>query len=77
MIVSGMEGLDELSIAGPSRVATIGIEGFGDEITPEDAGLPRHPLEAIRGGDPDFNAAALSRLLSRGEKGGLPRCRAA
>tara|TARA_A100001391_G_scaffold53249_3_gene32504 strand:+ start:37036 stop:38004 length:969 start_codon:yes stop_codon:yes gene_type:complete len=68
MIVSGMEGLDELSIAGPSRVATIGIEGFGDEITPEDAGLPRHPLEAIRGGDPDFNAAALSRLLA-GEKG--------
>ena len=68
MIVSGMEGLDELSIAGPTRVATIGIEGFGDEITPEDAGLPRHPLEAIRGGDPEFNAAALSRLLA-GERG--------
>ncbi len=68
MIVSGLEGLDELSIAGPTRVATLGIEGFGDVITPEDAGLPRHSLDAIRGGDPDHNAAALARLL-QGEKG--------
>lgn len=73
MIVAGMEGLDELSIAGPSRVATIGLDGIGldgirDEVTPEDAGLPRHPLDAIRGGDPAFNAAALRRLLD-GEQG--------
>lgn len=68
MIVSGMEGLDEISIAGPTRIATIGIEGIGDEVTPEDAGLSRHPLEAIKGGDPEFNAAALSRLLD-GKKG--------
>ncbi len=68
MIVAGMEGLDELSIAGPSRVATIGIDGIADTVTPEDAGLARHPLEAIRGGDPEFNAAALRRLL-QGESG--------
>jgi len=68
MIVSGAEGLDELSIAGPSRVATIGIEGIADSITPEDAGLPRHSLEAIRGGDAEFNAKALRRLLM-GERG--------
>ncbi len=37
-------------------------------ITPEDAGLPRHPPEALRGGDAQFNAAALRRLLG-GEKG--------
>jgi anthranilate phosphoribosyltransferase len=63
MIVSGDEGLDELSIAGPSRVATLGIEGIAESITPEDAGLPRHSLEAIRGGDAEFNAKALRRLL--------------
>jgi len=63
MIVSGEEGLDELSIAGPSRVATLGIAGIADSITPEDAGLPRHSLEAIRGGDAEFNAKALRRLL--------------
>lgn len=68
MIVSGLEGLDEISIAGPTRVATLGIDGLGEEITPEDAGLQRHPLEAIRGGDPEYNAAALARLLA-GEKG--------
>ncbi len=63
MIVSGMEGLDEISIAGPTRIATIGIDGFGDQLVPEDAGLPRHPLEAIRGGDAAYNAAALKSLL--------------
>jgi len=68
MIVSGEEGLDEISIAGPTRIATIGIEGIGETVTPEDAGLPRHPLQAIRGGDPSFNAAALTRLLD-GEAG--------
>lgn len=68
MIVSGMEGLDELSIAGPSCVATIGISGIADTVSPEDAGLPRHSLDAIRGGDAEFNAAALRRLLG-GEHG--------
>ncbi|MXO72262.1 anthranilate phosphoribosyltransferase [Alteraurantiacibacter buctensis] len=68
MIVAGLEGLDELSIAGPSKVATIGIPGIAPEVSPEDAGLTRHPLSAIRGGEADFNAAALARLLD-GERG--------
>lgn len=68
MIVSGLEGLDEISIAGPTRIATIGLDGFGDQVTPEDAGLTRHPLEAVRGGDAEYNAAALRRLLE-GERG--------
>ncbi|GAA0279517.1 anthranilate phosphoribosyltransferase [Alteraurantiacibacter aestuarii] len=63
LIVSGEEGLDEISIAGPTRIATIGIDGLGTSVTPEDAGLPRHSLDAIRGGDPAYNAAALIRLL--------------
>ncbi|MFC3099529.1 anthranilate phosphoribosyltransferase [Altererythrobacter lauratis] len=68
MIVAGMEGLDELSIAGPSRVATLGIDGISDTVLPDDAGLARHKLDAIRGGDAAFNAAALRRLLE-GEEG--------
>lgn len=68
LVVSGMEGLDELSIAGPSRVEAIGIPGIPSQISPEDAGLPAHPLSAIRGGDPDHNADALRRLLL-GEEG--------
>jgi anthranilate phosphoribosyltransferase len=38
-----------------------GLHSF--TVTPEDAGLPRAPLEAIRGGDPVRNAAALLALL--------------
>ena len=68
LIVSGEEGLDELSIAGPSRIAAIGLNLGGEQITPDVAGLPRHPLEALRGGDADSNAAALRRLLM-GETG--------
>ena len=68
LIVSGEEGLDELSIAGPSRIAAIGLSGMGEQLSPEDAGLPRHSLEAIRGGEADFNAVALRRLLM-GEMG--------
>ena len=68
MIVSGEEGLDELSISGPSKVATISDGAVTiSRITPEDVGLTRHPAEAIKGGDPAYNAAALQALL-RGEK---------
>lgn len=63
MIVSGEEGLDELSIAGPSRIAAIGLPSIAERIAPEDAGLPRHPLDALRGGDAAYNAAALRHLL--------------
>ncbi len=63
MIVSGAEGLDELSIAGTSYVAAIGLDGIATEISPDSMGLMPHPLEAIRGGDADYNAAALRRLL--------------
>ena len=68
MIVSGEEGLDEISIAGPSRIATIGLADIGDTVSPADAGLSSHTLGAIRGGEADFNAAALNRLLD-GEQG--------
>lgn len=64
MIVSGEDGLDELSISGPSRVAMIDKGTVTlSRITPEDAGLTRHPAEAIRGGDAAYNAAALKALL--------------
>jgi anthranilate phosphoribosyltransferase len=68
LIVSGAEGLDELSIAGASYVAPLGLEGIANEIRPEDAGLRSHSLDDLRGGDATFNAAALRRLL-QGETG--------
>jgi len=67
LIVSGEEGLDEISGAGPTIVVPVGMT-MADRIVPEDAGLSRHPISAIRGGDAAHNAAALRALL-RGEKG--------
>lgn len=68
LVVSGEEGLDEVSGAGPTVVEAIGAADLPARIAPEDAGLPRHPISAIRGGDPAHNALALRRLL-RGEQG--------
>ena len=68
LIVSGAEGLDELSIAGPSYLAAIGLPNCPAELIPGDAGLMPHSLEDLRGGDAAFNAAALRRLLD-GEPG--------
>ncbi len=63
MIVSGEEGLDELSISGISQFASIGFDLGHDIIAPEGAGLTRHPSGAIKGGDAQFNAAAIRNLL--------------
>jgi len=68
LVVSGEESLDELSIAGPSRSVRVGLCGLSGVITPEDAGLERHGLETIQGGDAAHNAAALRALL-QGEPG--------
>lgn len=66
-VVSGEEGLDELSGAGHSVVASVGTAKLPRRVTPEDAGLVRHPIDSIRGGDPAHNADALRRLL-KGER---------
>jgi anthranilate phosphoribosyltransferase len=62
-VVSGEEGLDELSTEGPSIAVNVGCAALPKRIVPEDAGLPRHPLSALRGGDPAENALALKQLL--------------
>ena len=68
LVVSGEEGLDEVSGAGPTVVVTVGAASLPARVTPEDAGLARSPVAAIRGGDPEHNALALRRLL-HGERG--------
>jgi anthranilate phosphoribosyltransferase/anthranilate synthase/phosphoribosyltransferase len=58
------QGLDELTLAGETAVC----EWRGGTlrhftVSPEEAGLSRAPVEAIRGGDAAQNAAALRALL--------------
>ncbi len=58
------QGLDELSLAGENHVVALedgSIRAF--TLAPEEAGLERAPIAAIRGGDPAANAAALEALL--------------
>ena len=63
-IVSGDEGLDELSLAGGNELADVeGHEFAMKRVDASMAGLQNAPLEAIRGGDPAHNARALADLL--------------
>ncbi len=68
-VISGDEGLDELSLAGGNEVAVVTPDGIRfQRISAADAGLPVHAVEAIRGGDAQHNALALRKLL-QGELG--------
>ncbi len=63
------QGLDELTTTGETEVAEWkdgAVRRF--TVTPEDAGLPRADLDALRGGDAEENALALRALLD-GAKG--------
>lgn len=63
-VVHGADGLDELTVTGPSQVAELKdgqVSVF--EVTPQDAGLGTHEASALKGGEPEDNAKALSALL--------------
>ena len=67
-VISGDEGLDELSLAGGNEVAIVTRENVRmQRSVAADAGLPSHPISAIRGGDARENARALRSLL-QGER---------
>ena len=63
-VVHGSDGLDEITLAGPTFVAALengNIRTF--EVNPEEAGLPCCRSEALKGGDADTNAIALRKVL--------------
>jgi anthranilate phosphoribosyltransferase len=63
-IAHGSDGLDEITTTGPTKVVELkdgAIRAF--EITPEEAGLPRAEPQALKGGEPSENAAALLKVL--------------
>lgn len=68
-VVSGNDGLDELTLTGHSHVAeTAGGKVTTYELTPEGVGLERAPLDALLGGDAQENAAILRAVLE-GQQG--------
>jgi anthranilate phosphoribosyltransferase len=64
-------GIDELTTSGVTKIAEFNdgkVTSF--EVTPEEAGLLRVPLEALKGGEPAHNAALMRDLLG-GAQGAL------
>src|ERR1700686_5371013 len=68
-VVHGLDGLDEITITGPTRVAEV-REGqvHTYEITPEEFGLTPAPLEEIAGGADAAENAAIVRDVLSGKK---------
>jgi anthranilate phosphoribosyltransferase len=65
MFVHGLDGLDEISLLGPTAVNHLHdgeVDSF--EVTPEQFGLARCTLEDIKTGTPDVNAATITGVFS-------------
>jgi len=65
IVVHGLDGLDEITITGPTRVAEVregSVRTY--EVTPEEFGIERAPIEDISGGDAAANAAIIREILS-------------
>jgi anthranilate phosphoribosyltransferase len=63
-VVHAHDGSDELTTTGPAKVSELKDGKVTTyEVSPEDAGLERSTLDDIKGGDSEYNAAALRALL--------------
>jgi len=63
-VAHGLDGLDEITTTGPTKVVELkggALHAF--ELTPEAAGLSRSASAALKGGDPAHNAKALVDVL--------------
>ncbi|MGB7583340.1 MAG: anthranilate phosphoribosyltransferase [Terriglobales bacterium] len=65
MVVHGLDGLDEITITGPTRIAEVNAGSVRTyEVTPEEFGMKSGSLEDIAGGDAAANAAIIREVLS-------------
>jgi anthranilate phosphoribosyltransferase len=64
LVVHGAGGLDEISLAGPTRVSSWKNGVLGSyTVEPGDFGFALAPVEAVRGGDAALNAGIVKRVL--------------
>jgi anthranilate phosphoribosyltransferase len=67
-VVHGQDGMDEITLTGPTRVAEInGGQVILSTIEPEDFGLRRCLLSDLQGGDAEENAAIVRDILAGAE----------
>ena len=64
-IVHSEDGLDEIAVSAPTHFAKLENGNITESVlTPDDFGFPTYNLEEIRGGDAQYNAAALLEILN-------------
>jgi anthranilate phosphoribosyltransferase len=68
IVFHAADGMDELSVASPSFVIEIDGTRKEYELDPVELGLAKAPIESLRGGGPEENAAVARELLD-GAKG--------
>lgn len=64
LVVHGLDGLDEITITGPTRIAEVrdgAVHTY--EVTPEEFGMERSTIADISGGDATENAAIIRNIL--------------
>jgi anthranilate phosphoribosyltransferase len=65
LVVHGADGLDEITITGPTRIGEVRGEWVRVyEVTPEQFGLSCAPLRSISGGDAPENARIIHDILA-------------
>ncbi len=65
MVVHGWDGLDEISTTGPTEIVEWRDGAISrSSVSPADAGLRLATLAELKGGDAQFNADAMRRVLS-------------
>lgn len=65
LVVHGLDGMDEISTSGPTRVTELKAGAMRTmELTPETLGVPKASLDQLRGGTAAENAEALKRVLA-------------
>jgi anthranilate phosphoribosyltransferase len=65
LVVHGRDGLDEMSISGPTLVCELAggcVRRY--EVTPQEVGLALYEAASVAGGTPEENAAALREVLA-------------
>ena len=70
IVAHGLDGLDEISILGPTKLAEIKDGQITkQEVAPEDFGFQRAKFEDVQGGDPQFNAQVIRDIFAGRDQG--------
>lgn len=70
LVVRGSDGLDEITVTGPTKVFIVENGQVAEDIIdPHDYGIEYSDIDALRGGDPAYNADVARRIWAGKLKG--------